>query len=334
MAAAALDVVARGVSPAEGARTVGQKRPAVEGNAQARAAEQKPAKKKNRQRAMEAFEADPHAVPTDYCEAARAALASPGMARLRASDTLRYDTKTFDFRAALRDAFSSVEPEVAKQPLEKLHVAACGADFQADNSFKAAKRKLVDTNDIARWLQPLYQQFLEEFVCQHIRDLMAPEVNVERVVVQAAPSLRLQPPSEHPIGHAHRDCQYRHQCGQVNFWLPVTKVLGNNSLWVEQHVGQNDFLPLELDFGQVHRFWGHRLMHKTMANDTDITRVSLDFRVVPGPCFDADPPEARQSNGRTMFGIGGYYFECLRDSGTGTWKLQTKATAIAASDKT
>ena len=42
-------------------------------------------------------------------------------------------------------------------------------------------------------------------------------------------------------------------------------------------------MPLEGDFGVVHRFWGHELYHHTLPNDTPATRVSLDFRAVPGP---------------------------------------------------
>ena len=35
-------------------------------------------------------------------------------------------------------------------------------------------------------------------------------------------------------------------------------------------------------FVYVHRFYGNALMHWTVPNTTDTTRVSLDFRAVPG----------------------------------------------------
>ena len=40
--------------------------------------------------------------------------------------------------------------------------------------------------------------------------------------------------------------------------------------------------PLEGSWGDVHRFYGNTLMHWTVPNTTDTTRVSLDFRAVPG----------------------------------------------------
>ena len=48
--------------------------------------------------------------------------------------------------------------------------------------------------------------------------------------------------------------------------------------------GAADFAPFELDYGQVMRFWGAQCMHYTQANETDITRVSFDFRVAPRSC--------------------------------------------------
>lgn len=45
--------------------------------------------------------------------------------------------------------------------------------------------------------------------------------------------------------------------------------------------GAGDFVPFAASFGEAVRFWGACCEHFTVANESDRTRVSLDFRVVP-----------------------------------------------------
>eukprot|EP00978_Attheya_sp_CCMP212_P018177 scaffold49415_cov59-Attheya_sp.AAC.3 len=80
----------------------------------------------------------------------------------------------------------------------------------------------------------------------------------------------------------HSDKDYPgHQDAEINFWLPVTNVYGNNSLWVESEPQKGDFKPLEMEYGQCLRFDGHDCRHYTVHNDTPSCRVGFDFRVVP-----------------------------------------------------
>ena len=70
------------------------------------------------------------------------------------------------------------------------------------------------------------------------------------------------------------------------------------------------------------RFNGNELFHFTRPNDSSRTRVSLDFRVVPGPLYDDDYTGSRSpKNGRQSFFLGGYYAwaECGKD---GVWSVR------------
>ena len=49
--------------------------------------------------------------------------------------------------------------------------------------------------------------------------------------------------------------------------------------------------------GTLHRFYGNGCRHFTVPNTTDITRVSLDLRVVPGPLYDNDFEGSRHKVG-------------------------------------
>lgn len=163
-----------------------------------------------------------------------------------------------------------------------------------------------------------------EFVCS----VIAPHVAAaylgpcDTVVFQAMPSLRVARPSDRAVGQRHRDAGYGHQPGQLNFWMPLSTAVGRNTLWVEGLRGGGDAsaVPLEGSFGVVHRFHGHALYHYTHPNDTPHTRVSLDFRVVPGPCYDDDFEGSRLPGGprgqrQQAFFVGGYYAIARQESG-------------------
>jgi len=66
-----------------------------------------------------------------------------------------------------------------------------------------------------------------------------------------------------------------------NVWVPLTKVWGNNSLWIESKEGRGDFVPIEIQYGEVLVFDGMTLRHGSRANDTGSTRVSFESRVLP-----------------------------------------------------
>jgi len=150
------------------------------------------------------------------------------------------------------------------------------------------------------------------------------------VAFQANPSLRVVSPSTRAAGRRHCDGQYGHQPGQINYWLPLSRACGSNTLHVEGLI-KNDrsvVTPLEGEFGMMHRFYGNDLFHFTLPNDTEFTRVSLDFRVVPGPLYDNDYPGSRNEvNGKQAFFLGGYYAwaDCDDD---GVWTVRQDGAGV------
>eukprot|EP01036_Dinobryon_divergens_P022342 gene22341-30587_t len=104
---------------------------------------------------------------------------------------------------------------------------------------------------------------------------------------QYPPTLRIQvgPSEEH--GRPHRDLEYGHQVGEVNFWMPLTDYeMTQTTLWVESSPGAADFSPLAINYGQVAVFHGSLCHHYAPMNSTRHTRVSLDFRIGVGEYFD------------------------------------------------
>jgi len=162
------------------------------------------------------------------------------------------------------------------------------------------KRKKRDlTKDMnRRWaysdeyndLKKLYREFVEAVILPHLG--LGPDTTKRgakgsiRAMYQTEPAIRVQLPGDHPSIKLHCDADYLNKEGELNFWLPVTSVHSSNSLQVESYPGKGDYVPFVMDTGEVVRFWGNRCRHYTKANETGVTRVSFDFRVIPGGLLD------------------------------------------------
>ena len=88
---------------------------------------------------------------------------------------------------------------------------------------------------------------------------------------------------------------------------------GNNTLWVESEPDFGDFHPLEMRYGQCCRFYGNLCRHHTQPNDTNQTRMSLDFRAVSDatgghdPTFDEGVRRGSKAKYQNKFDVGGFY---------------------------
>lgn len=104
---------------------------------------------------------------------------------------------------------------------------------------------------------------------------------------QRPPTLRLQPGPSSRYVRPHRDAEYGHQDGEVNFWMPLTDPAETGTtLWVESAPDAGDFSPLTVSLGQVAAFHGTTRKHHVPTNRTSATRMSLDFRVGVEGYFD------------------------------------------------
>ena len=210
-------------------------------------------------------------------------------------------------------------------PLELIHLAVdpdcyCGGTGASSLAAAAAPNLKLPKGNISRFvlrrLRPLYHKFICEMVAPDVAAAMhSAGLQCSSVFFQAAPCLRMACPSGMAATHPHCDAMYYHQPGQINYWLPLTHAFGNNSLWVESAPFRLDHAPLDVKCGEVARFYGNRCTHFTVPNDTQHTRITLDFRAVPGCLFQRDYKLSRDRMGRQMFAVGGYYAECRNVNG-------------------
>ena len=145
----------------------------------------------------------------------------------------------------------------------------------------------------------VYKSFIEEFV--------KPIVN-EKFLYQRIPTFRVHQPSNLAVAAFHKDSDYSHSEHEINFYLPLTKAWGNNTIWTESEVGKKDYNPIEANVGELWMWNGANLLHGNKINDTGVSRVSVDFRVLPMRYYE-DTNMVSITNKTKM--VIGDYWECI-----------------------
>lgn len=96
---------------------------------------------------------------------------------------------------------------------------------------------------------------------------------------QAFPTINIVRPGECSIG-PHCDLNQGHSIGNISFHIPLTEAFGTNAVHVESRPGREDWHPLSTKSpGLGFYFDGARCLHFNLRNETDITRVSINFSI-------------------------------------------------------
>jgi len=120
-------------------------------------------------------------------------------------------------------------------------------------------------------IEPLYDDFVHSIISPIFGGIVS---------FQTPPSFRLHY-SRKGSSSFHRDRDYGVQSGRLNLWIPLTKVWGSNSIWIESEDGKEDYTPAKLSYGQALIFDGANLHHGSKWNLTKSSRVSFDLRFAP-----------------------------------------------------
>lgn len=158
----------------------------------------------------------------------------------------------------------------------------------------------------------------DALVCNVVAPSLAatlmPEQELSSLYYACMPTLRVQTPSDDLATiRPHCDAMYGLPAGSLNYWIPLTPVAATSALWVEAGKGEDgeeqepelerlqdeqsnatgsfSMTATSQPFGyrallRPTRFDGHGLIHFTVPNRSPYTRVSLDFRCVPGHVYD------------------------------------------------
>lgn len=227
---------------------------------------------------------------------------------LRQMHILGFQIASYDVVSAARDLLASLPATIGSFPT----AANMGKTQILENyvlstnvfrNFKARQVVYKAVSECEPFLKQ-YEQLVIEVVCPYIKSLMIQhsneadsesEYNANSAVsfhYQYPPSLRLQSGNSDEYGRKHRDAEYGHQIGEINFWMPLSNYqCTNTTLWIETNSNSDieKYEPLILNVGEIGMFHGTLLRHYVPSNTSPYTRVSLDFRigVENGKYFDS-----------------------------------------------
>jgi len=128
----------------------------------------------------------------------------------------------------------------------------------------------------------------------------------EDLYFQRIPSFRVHLPGNAAVATPHRDTDGDHSPREVNVYLPVTRAYGTNTLWTESELDKQDFAPLVADPGELIVWNGANLLHHNKVNDTEQTRVSIDFRLIRVADY-VHKPDLVSLTMRTPIAVGHYF---------------------------
>ena len=127
----------------------------------------------------------------------------------------------------------------------------------------------------------------------------------EELIYQSRPTLRVNFPGNKAVGDWHRDREYNHPLEEINVWVPITKSINTNAIWIESEFDKNDYSPVNVDYGQFIMF-DSGLKHGNKLNTENKTRISFDFRVIPKTLYN-DKSKKSSIDTKMKFEIGDYY---------------------------
>ncbi|MCY0945529.1 streptomycin biosynthesis protein StrG [Streptomyces antarcticus] len=193
---------------------------------------------------------------------------------------LRYDVTKIPVAELVREI-------MAVDDLEGLAASDVPATRETDQS-TPYHRRFYDNFDV---VAPVYRKLAQELLGQ----------DTEELYLQRVPTFRVHLRNSLAVGSWHRDRDFGHDPSEVNYWVPLTRAFGNNTVWIDHE-------PVHAEYGEVIVFDGANSWHGNVVNDTDISRVSMDFRTLPR---DRYRPNAKTSVSFGMPFLLGEYWDII-----------------------
>jgi sporadic carbohydrate cluster protein (TIGR04323 family) len=203
------------------------------------------------------------------------------------NDTLTYDTSRFDWKGWALRVMQEVEPEVTD--LETLH--------ERLPPTRLVKAQQHVQNACSR---RDFMGMIDQFMAEHVQS----RIEGKRYLIQRQGTLRCVIPNQTKVGRRlqfHQGIWVGNGRGMRTVWTPYTRCWGTNTMQIlpleiskaitkrcidhcwdletfEAECLKHSF-PVELDYGKCHLFLQEHI-HGNVNNDTSITRVSMDLRIL------------------------------------------------------
>jgi len=181
----------------------------------------------------------------------------------------RYDIKKYCFAEEIKRLFGVRDLSLIHKQWSEAKVYNLLDDVETDQNTDYHKTFYEGASTD---FYKIYESFLKEVIFPLFDEPM---------LCQKIPTFRVHQPQNIAVAAFHCDKEYSHVSDEVNIFLPLTQAKGNSTIWVESEAGKADYKPMEADYGEFWVWDGANLKHGNKVNDSDVCRVSIDFRVLP-----------------------------------------------------
>ena len=216
-------------------------------------------------------------------------------------DKINYDVTTYQFLNIVESWFLN-DDILPTGGISNLHIKRTYDLFEREN----------DQSTI--WHKCFYRQIRKDssfnnIYIKFLTEVIKPRFN-EKIVYQKIQTFRVHLPGNLAVGEFHKDKHYRNEewankVQELNYFVPLTKAYGTNTIWAETEEDRGDFKEMRANYGECVEWNASKLTHGNKQNVTKVTRVSFDFRVIPKSRYIES--NHLTINTKIPFGIGGYY---------------------------
>lgn len=206
-------------------------------------------------------------------------------------ETLPFNAHEFDFVSLIEELLHTDDLSSLDEKHEELFKVSHDSCTSFHDAFYNRYREGWEE------MEALYLSFVT-YVCQSLE--------YSDVLYQRFPTFRVHIPKNVAVGAFHKDGEFNHPKGEINFIIPCTNSKDTASVWVESEPDKADFKPMPLVVGQLIKFNGNELTHGNKINETGLTRVSMDFRILPYKMYDENNSGTSMTKA-TKFKEGEYY---------------------------
>lgn len=184
---------------------------------------------------------------------------------------LNYDNAQYDFRPYLKECFNVND-------LSMIH----------ENNPSYSKFETFGP-DVATWYHKTFYDFLntergenmQKLYDKMIKNVILPYLKLDKALVQKFPSFRIQLPNNVAVAKKHTDNSLGHPIGEINFTYTFTDMYDTNSIWIEKMPRSEQYIPIEMKANNNCSFNANLCMHYNKLNQTNKSRISMDYRILP-----------------------------------------------------
>jgi hypothetical protein len=187
-----------------------------------------------------------------------------------------YNIQQFDFVSIVKRAFNIEDLSLVHTILDKQLEIPTDPSQDQQTTFHKIFYKVYE-EEPSEFLE-LYKQFVAHIANNYFSGL--------KIIYQTKPTFRVQAPNNIAVAKWHKDKAYNHSTNEINIFLPLTRAFDSNTIWAESEEDKGDYSPMNAEIGEFYIWNGANLYHGNKKNETGLSRVSVDFRVIFEDKFD------------------------------------------------